>query len=302
MSLSSNPSYQALAALAASALGNPAPAIVKAILAQWQCELGNVAYPPTRNNPGNIARGFAEGVGIPFTVHFPNPQPGNPIVTYATPADGARAYAGGIRKFKRYAVARAAVARGDGRGFILGLTAAGWGTNAACALRVYGGNTGPVSTTPAPDPGPSSSSGDAGGVVLSIANARPAGTCSSVTILTPGLSGIGLYPIPRDSIGQACVECAPGYVPAIVSVGPVQTLQGFASPQDVPGQANACVKAGTKVGDRPDSSSVLPDAFAGLANALLGAFTPLLINGAVLVVVLMLAYSGLRDVLEPVSS
>ena len=145
--LSSNPSYQALAATAATALGNASPSIVKAILAQWQCELGNVSYPPTRNNPGNIAKGFADGVGIPYTVQFPNPQPGNPIVTYGTPADGARAYATGIRTFSRYAAARLAVSQGNGRAFLIALAAAGWGTGLNCMLGVYGG-PGVPSTTP----------------------------------------------------------------------------------------------------------------------------------------------------------
>lgn len=108
-----------------------------------------------------------------------------------------------------------------------------------------------------------------GGTVISLVNATAAASCSQVTILAPGLSGIGLYPIPRESIGQPCVECAAGYVPAIVTVGPVQSLQGFTTPQDAHGAANACVKAGTKPGDRPDSSAVVPDAIGSFVGPLI---------------------------------
>lgn len=135
--------------------------------------------------------------------------------------------------------------------------------------------------------------GAAGGQVVAIVNATSAAACSQVTILTPGLAGIGLYPIPRESIGQPCVECAPGYVPAIVSVGPVQTLQGFASPESVPGLANACVKAGTKPGDRPDSSAVIPDAVGGFVAPLIAGLGIIARNVALLGFALVALLLGL---------
>ncbi|MGH2512944.1 MAG: hypothetical protein ACRDGQ_09675 [Candidatus Limnocylindrales bacterium] len=145
MILTKNPAYQALAASAAAELGNSSPAIVRAILAQWQCEIGNASYPPPRNNPGNMARGAAQGIGAPFTVApGPNPQPGNPIVTFPSAAAGAHAYAAGIRAYARYALARSAIARGDGQGFLVAVTNAGYGTNQSCCLRVYASETGAI--------------------------------------------------------------------------------------------------------------------------------------------------------------
>lgn len=110
--------------------------------------------------------------------------------------------------------------------------------------------------------GSAAATGSSGGTVLSVVNASSASSCSQVEILKPAVPGIGLYPIPRDAIGKPCVQCAPGFVPAIVSVGPIQTLQGFVSPEDTHGAANACVVAGTKPGDRPAAD---PGAIAGQA-------------------------------------
>jgi hypothetical protein len=142
-----DPRYRTLAGQAALELGSSSSAIVKAILAQWQCEIGNAVYPPPRNNPGNNAKGWADGTGIRYTVQTPNPQPGNPIVTFAHPEDGARSYALGLRNFGRYAAARLAVARGDGQGFLVAVCAAGYGTNADCALGVLRSEGGAI---PAP--------------------------------------------------------------------------------------------------------------------------------------------------------
>lgn len=148
MTISTNPQYQALARGAAARLGG-GPNLTRAILAQWQCELGNVPYPPRRNNPGNLARGAASGLGYPFTIDYPNPQPGNPIVTFRSVTDGAAAYAKLILSLARYRLAVAAARRDDGAGFIREVTSAGWGTSASCALGVYGGSsasTGPTTS------------------------------------------------------------------------------------------------------------------------------------------------------------
>jgi len=135
--------YAALASSAASGIGASSPAITRAILSQWQCELGaNAPWPPTRNNPGNLARGFVSSLGYPFTVQTPNPQPGNPIVTFSSPQLGAQAYAAGIRTFSRYASTRAAAARGDGLGFLRAISAAGYGTGYSCPASVYNSSAG----------------------------------------------------------------------------------------------------------------------------------------------------------------
>ena len=98
-------------------VGRPAhPSVVKAVLAQWIAEHG-VQYPFSRNNPGNAARAWAAAFPYPFTVHFPNPQPGNPIVTFATQQGGADCYAAGLVAFDRYNAAVTAARAGDGLQF-----------------------------------------------------------------------------------------------------------------------------------------------------------------------------------------
>ena len=146
MTLSADPSYQALAATAAAAIGAGSPDVARAILAQWQCELGaNAAWPPPRNNPGNIARGLASALGIPHSVApGANPQPSNPIVTYPTPALGAQAYAAAIATQSRYRAALLAARAGSGSQFVRAIAASGWGTSAGCMLGVYG--SGPAVT------------------------------------------------------------------------------------------------------------------------------------------------------------
>jgi hypothetical protein len=132
-----------------------------------------------------------------------------------------------------------------------------------------------------------------------------AGAGGPVTILQPGPVGLaaGLYPIPRELIGQPGVECSPGFVKAVISVGPFQTLQGFVSPQDLPaGAANACVRGGTaeaKAGDpfsgRP---SVDPGAIAGpIFSGLFGWVPSAIADLFILALILILAVSGGRDLL-----
>lgn len=134
--VSVDPNYQRLAASAAAGLGAPSPDIAKAILAQWQCE--QEGWPPARNNPGNLAEGAARGTGVPYTVApGRNPQPSNPIVTYASPEAGADAYARLIGRGARYAGARSAAAAGDGLAFLRAVTTAGYGTRYGCASRVF---------------------------------------------------------------------------------------------------------------------------------------------------------------------
>ncbi len=156
MSVSTDPRYRPLASTAIAAMGAQASSsMVAAIVSQWQCEQPANAWPPRRNNPGNLARGWAAAVGIPFTVDFPNPQPSNPIVTYASAADGAQAYGIGIRSFSRYSSALAYARGGDGARFLKAITSAGYGTSYTCAISVYnrlggqaaGGDVIPASTT-----------------------------------------------------------------------------------------------------------------------------------------------------------
>lgn len=127
----------------------------------------------------------------------------------------------------------------------------------------------------------------------------PAAAGGQVTVLEPnGAQALaGIFPIPRDSIGNDGVQCAPGYVKAIVSVGPIQTLQGFTSPESVPGQANACVRGGTAPGDRPSGLPDVGAAIAALPGQLVGAAVPLIAGVAVLAAVGVLGWSGAKDLL-----
>jgi hypothetical protein len=126
--------------------------------------------------------------------------------------------------------------------------------------------------------GSAAATGSSGGTVLSIVNATSAASCSQVTIIAPGngvTAGVGVYAIPHELIGAACAECAPGFVPAIVSVGPVQLLQGYTGPQDSGGHPNACVRAGTKEGEHPAADP------GQVAGGLLGSIidVPALVGG-----------------------
>lgn len=151
--------------------------------------------------------------------------------------------------------------------------------------------------------GVSTSSSSTGGTVLSVVSASTVAACSSVTIVTPanGVSAnVGLYAIPADLVGKPCIECAPGFVPALVSVGPVQTLQGFTSPENTGGAANACVREGTKPGDHPaaDVGGVAGGLFAATigpaidaaASAFGGVFRNLLLLSFALVALLIGLY------------
>lgn len=159
-----------------------------------------------------------------------------------------------------------------------------------------GSSAPPLAGAPVPNADQASSSG---GVVLTVFNGATVGTCSDVTIVAPtngsqDLSGV--YPIPRALVGQPCVQCSAGWVPAIVSVGPVQTVQGYVSPQDAPGKANACVKAGTNPGDRPGVGGVpgqvvdsIPGAIAAFGDALANIVT----HGIVFIGLLAIVVLGL---------
>lgn len=112
------------------------PSVVQAVLAQWVAEHGWVTA-WSRRNPGNLARGWAASVGVPFHVTFPNPQPGNPIVTYVTDNMGADAYARGLVAFPRYGSAVAAARAGDGLTFAVRVCQAGYGTRESAVRTVY---------------------------------------------------------------------------------------------------------------------------------------------------------------------
>lgn len=138
MTVNTDPRYRALATRSAARMGTTSAAIINAMLAQWSCELGaNDVYPPRRNNPGNLAAGAASSIGASYTVETPNPQPGNPIVTFATPEVGANAYGNLLQRLPRYAGVRQAVADHNGPEFLREISRAHYGTSLACMESAY---------------------------------------------------------------------------------------------------------------------------------------------------------------------
>jgi hypothetical protein len=268
VSLATNAQYQALAATAAAALGNPSPSIVKAILAQWQCEIGNVPYPPPRNNPGNNAAGWVKALGIPYTVQTPNPQPGNPIVTFGSPADGARSYAGGIRTFARYSVARAAIARGDGVAFLVAICAAGYGTSPTCALGVYRGETGTVSTSP---------------IVLTSAPAPATTTLAAYLKIDP------TTPVTTALLRQAADQLNAGK--GLYSGNPAGYVEMVQYLNAHPG-----ILAGSFPVTATDQGTTAPTGAA--LFGLFGWVPSVVVNAALLILILALAYSGFHDLVD----
>lgn len=300
MSVTHDPRYRALASIAMRELGVTGPHIALAIVSQWQCEQPPNAWPPVHNNPGFVTLNAIRSAGVTLgTFATSSPGPGF-LAQFRTPEDGATAYGQYIRRLARYATARAAAARDDGAGYLRAVTSAGYGTRYTCAIGAYhalAGNSGtspppPSSSSGAPAPAPApatSSTAVLTAVAVFNAHAASAATCDQVTLIKPNLS---MGPIPRELIGSPCVQCAPGYVPAIVNPSLGAILFGWTNPAEVPGLANACVVAGTKPGDSVDLGNA--GAIAGqAAAAALGLFSglePLLWLGAILVVLVLGLY------------
>jgi len=141
MSAFDDPRYNVLAMRAAAILGTTSQKIINAILAQWRCEIGsNDAYPPARNNPGNLSEDAAKAIGYAYTVPdlSTNPQPSNPIVTFATPEMGADAYGTLLHKLPRYAEVRGAIAADDPHAFFQAISTSGYGGGGVdCYESVY---------------------------------------------------------------------------------------------------------------------------------------------------------------------
>jgi hypothetical protein len=110
--------------------------VVKGVLAQWIAENG-WRWPPPRNNPGNLARGWAANFGYPFYIVTPNPQPSNPIVSFRRLTDGAECYAAGLVRFARYSSAVAAARANEGLTFAVRVCQAGYGTRESTVRSVY---------------------------------------------------------------------------------------------------------------------------------------------------------------------
>jgi len=250
--LGRDPRYRALATSAASILGSSNPSIIAAILAQWTCEQpSGPPWPPVHNNPGFVTIGALRSNGIALGVYATRKPGIHFLASFRSPSEGATAYAELLRRGKRWAPARAEIARGRGDRFLNAVTSAGYGTRYTCAIAAYkrlggsvagGGSLPPGETTT----GTSSQTG----TVLALVAATVA-ACTQVTMVTPKMAETKAFPIPRSLIGRPCVDCAPGYTPAIVATNPLSWISGWTNPADVPGYANACVVAGTKVGDSP---------------------------------------------------
>ena len=146
------PGYVALARQAASAIGAPHDAIVRAILAQWQCEQPSPApWPPVHNNPGNLTRLIGALGGPPPPVATSWPGKGL-LYAYQSPQAGAAAYATYLLRSSRYGTALAHARAGDGAGFLQLVCEAGYGTRASCCASLFARSTLPAPAPPAPPP------------------------------------------------------------------------------------------------------------------------------------------------------
>ena len=276
MSVLTDPSYGALARTAAAALGAGSPDIARAILAQWQCELGAGApYPPPRNNPGNIARGLARDLGIPFTVApGPNPQPGNPIVTYPTAAIGAQAYAAAIARMSRYRSALAAARAGDGLAFVRAIGSSGWGTGTSCMLGVYRGPGAP-------------SAGGGSGAVLADYNACQA------TLQGLGIPADPNHKLTSAEVGRILHRMSPNY-PTDLFNQTVAKLTGMTV-------SSFCSQTSIDGGQGPlwmlDPSN--PNSVTATLFGSFGWVPGFAVNAGVVALAAYLVLSGLKDALGP---
>jgi hypothetical protein len=127
-----------LAQVAADRLiGQPADrSLAAGVLAQWIAENG-WRFPPPRNNPGNLSKRWTDAFDLPCHAVSPNPQPGNPIMTFDRLGDGARCYADGLAAFKRYRHAVTAGKAGDGLGFAVAVCKAKYGTRESTVKSVF---------------------------------------------------------------------------------------------------------------------------------------------------------------------
>ncbi len=118
-------------------IGQPANrSLAAGVLAQWIAENG-WGFPPRRNNPGNLSKGWTDKFDLPCHAVNPNPQPGNPIMTFDRLEDGAKCYAAGLTAFKRYRDAITAGKAGDGLGFAIAVCQAGYGTRESTVKSVF---------------------------------------------------------------------------------------------------------------------------------------------------------------------
>jgi hypothetical protein len=126
--------------------------VARGVLAQWIAENG-YRWPPPRNNPGNLARGWASMFSYPYSVQTPNPQPGNPIVTFGSLLGGIDCYAAGLVRIDRYNRAVSLARAGDGLGFAVAVCEAGYGTGENVVRSVYAALEAPGSPGSGSHPG-----------------------------------------------------------------------------------------------------------------------------------------------------
>ncbi len=317
MSTFADPRYQSLAAAAAGQLGG-GPNLAKAILAQAQCENGHDIWPPPNNNPWNVTVGALRSIGI---IRGPG-SPSN-IAALASTGDGVAMYVALVTGASRYAAALADAARDDGGAYLRDLLNAGWGTRLSCALGYYGGAN-------------STQAGAVSGATLTAAGTE---SLAAFMGLDPSLHDSNLYHAvvarlsgsgaryvasgsPADAanllayiVWQAHIQpldiaglpnllglatgagLAPGPTAGAVRI-PV-TADGHAdmSTIDAALPSNA-MEAGLPTGG-PNLPNVVVNVTADLASGLGAAISGLVPDLAVLGAIAVLAFLGLRLLLEP---
>jgi hypothetical protein len=286
-----DPRYATLAARAAAELGGGAD-LARAILAQFACEKAN-GWPPQDNNPGNVhvaamasigVTGLASGVGD-----------SGACAAFSTPEAGTDAMVALLTRASRYTAAVAAARHNDGAGYLRGVTSAGWGTSYSCAAGYYGAGVAAAATsTPGVAPGttpPSSSPPPSSG-------ATPGASAAPVTLTADQWNAIiaGLTPGTRYISATNAAQ--------IVALAKAQglDLSGLDMTQFYGKSVSTLRDYLAAKGSIPAAVLVpgldIGAAIAGLPAALGGALGSLLVNGAVLVVVLLLAYKGVQGLVE----
>lgn len=313
--LGRDPRYRALATAAASILGSSSSSIIAAVLAQWQCEQpGGPPWPPVHNNPGFVTVGAIRSVGLTIG-SYARTSPGvNFLATFATPSEGATAYAQLLARGARYAPSRAAIARGDGAGFLRAVTSAGYGTRYSCAISAYkalggsvtAGGSLPTAETVVVDAPPVGTTRQLIGTVTKIIAGRSVSTCSRPPVPTPtgsGPFGVGtwdgvVYPIPPDRLSDPCA-CPTGYNRAVYE----PQLFGLFGTNYVPipqlpaGGANACLRAdqreGSLFGNR--INDVATGTFDAIAGAIADAAFTVVVLGGIVILLLLGSWITVRE-------
>lgn len=293
MAVVSDPRYQALASQLAGLIGGGTSS-ARALLALMACEKGG-EWPPQDNNPLNFHVGTAADAGV-RGLHGGIGDNGA-VASMPTPTDAIVVTAQILQRLGRYRGVLAAAATDDGAGLLTAWGSSGWGTSAGCARTYYGATP----ATPArPIPIGSNTRGTAGvpaggtpsgNEVATILGKRTTDllTAADIDKVADHFSGMTFDPLGTNRLvtrGVVHGELDPFIGQPIGNIRPdalAGVIGGIGTIPQVPAQ----VAEGAAT------------AAAGVALQVIGAIVPILVNGAILLLALVLAYKGLRDLVVP---